>query len=395
MRYFTTMMRTCGVRIAHIFRRANRGVKYRYITRRRKKRDRLTIPGYQHCKNCGAELMGIYCHRCGQYALDINQSAFKYIKQFAENTYQYDGRLWATIRMIFCRPGKLTSEFAAGRINSYVHPLKLYMFMSLIFFSFVLLTLPEIREAENKGNPFADKIALREADKKREDSLKNWTRQDGAYKEHTDSLKRAINSQIIASLSQEPSVEPLVDSNVALPDASRQKKADSMALFKSDTTTVMAENGKKTASTSVEEEDDDEDDLKFFFIKEIRSSIPIVMLFLVPLYGMILRFQYRKQCKQYMNCLVFALHFHTILLICMSVIIVTLSVPYLDWLDVALMWLLFMYLIIASRNFYGVSWFRATIRSIFGLSFYLFICLLVFLSYLVYRFLFLSYDIDI
>ena len=54
-----------------------RDIELKRIRRVRRK----TIPKYTYCKNCGTELKGMYCHRCGQYALDVEQPFWKYIKQ--------------------------------------------------------------------------------------------------------------------------------------------------------------------------------------------------------------------------------------------------------------------------------------------------------------------------
>ena len=89
----------------------------------------------QVCLNCGTPLKGMYCHRCGQYALDIHQPMWKYVRQYFENMYQFDGKIWRTIRLMFARPGFLTNEFNAGKINSYVHPFRLYMCLSVVFFT--------------------------------------------------------------------------------------------------------------------------------------------------------------------------------------------------------------------------------------------------------------------
>lgn len=85
--------------------------------------------------NCGTPLKGMYCHRCGQYALDIYQPMWKYIRQYFENMYQFDGKIWLTLRLLFTRPGYLTNEFNEGKINSYVHPFHLYMCISVVFFT--------------------------------------------------------------------------------------------------------------------------------------------------------------------------------------------------------------------------------------------------------------------
>lgn len=51
-------------------RRVMRLIELKRLRRIRKK----TVPGYTYCKNCGTKLEGMYCHCCGQYALDIYQS---------------------------------------------------------------------------------------------------------------------------------------------------------------------------------------------------------------------------------------------------------------------------------------------------------------------------------
>lgn len=87
---------------------------------------------YSHCRNCGTELHGVYCHNCGQYARDLNQSFGSYVKEYLSNTYNLDGRIFQTIWLLFRKPGFLTREFMQGKINSYVHPLKLNIFLLLV-----------------------------------------------------------------------------------------------------------------------------------------------------------------------------------------------------------------------------------------------------------------------
>ena len=81
----------------------------------------------------------MYCHRCGQYALDVEQPFWKYITQYFENAYSFDNKICITLWMLFRRPGFLSTEFNAGKIVSYVHPMKLLMFISLLFFLFFFI----------------------------------------------------------------------------------------------------------------------------------------------------------------------------------------------------------------------------------------------------------------
>lgn len=122
-----------------------RGVKerreefYRIIEEKRLQRiSRRESPPYSHCKNCGEELKGLYCYKCGQYAHDNNQPFWKYLWQYFENVYQLDSKVPITVWNLFRRPGFLTNEFNAGKIQSYMHPLKLNMFILVIFFTVVI-----------------------------------------------------------------------------------------------------------------------------------------------------------------------------------------------------------------------------------------------------------------
>lgn len=119
--------------------RIRRKIEFFRLKRIRKKK----TPQYSYCKNCGTPLEGMYCYRCGQYALDTEQPFWKYIRQYFENVYQFDTKIWRTLWYLFTRPGFLTTEFNAGKINSYVHPFRLYMCISVVFFAIFFMLMGE------------------------------------------------------------------------------------------------------------------------------------------------------------------------------------------------------------------------------------------------------------
>ncbi|MGN1220403.1 MAG: DUF3667 domain-containing protein, partial [Candidatus Cryptobacteroides sp.] len=91
------------------------------------------------CKNCGTPLQGPYCHNCGQKTTDLKQSFWSFIVEYFSNTFQLDTRLLPTLKEMIIHPGKLTQEFFNGRINSYVHPLKMNMFLLVIVIAVMAL----------------------------------------------------------------------------------------------------------------------------------------------------------------------------------------------------------------------------------------------------------------
>lgn len=132
------------MRITEILNQRRRRIRRNIEAMRLRRIRRNTRPSYTYCMNCGTKLKGMYCHQCGQYALDIHQPMWKYIRQYFENMYQFDGKIWMTLRLMFTRPGFLTNEFNEGKINSYVHPFRLYMFISVVFFTFFFMATERI-----------------------------------------------------------------------------------------------------------------------------------------------------------------------------------------------------------------------------------------------------------
>ena len=105
------------------------------------------------CMNCGTVLHGPYCSNCGQKVTDLNQSFWSFLMEYLANTFQLDTRLLPTLKEMVIHPGRLTQEFFKGKINSYVHPLKMNMFMLVIVIAIVALFMrPSTNIADDQTN---------------------------------------------------------------------------------------------------------------------------------------------------------------------------------------------------------------------------------------------------
>jgi hypothetical protein len=92
------------------------------------------------CLNCGSSLDGPYCSKCGQHDVDYSGSFWHIIEDALEGALHFDGKFFRSARYIFTRPGFLTTEFVAGRRVRYMHPVRLYIFASFLFFAANVLT---------------------------------------------------------------------------------------------------------------------------------------------------------------------------------------------------------------------------------------------------------------
>ena len=86
------------------------------------------------CANCGEELRGEFCSRCGQRERDLHQPIGALLSQLVENVFSVDTRLVRTIRPLLLRPGEITREYLAGRRASYVPPVKAYLLAAFVLF---------------------------------------------------------------------------------------------------------------------------------------------------------------------------------------------------------------------------------------------------------------------
>ena len=79
-------------------------------------------------------LDGAFCSDCGQRDVDPRRPMSRLVAELLEETFDVDGRLIRTLRVLFGTPGELTCQYLAGRRQRYTPPLRLYLVVSLLFF---------------------------------------------------------------------------------------------------------------------------------------------------------------------------------------------------------------------------------------------------------------------
>src|SRR5712671_2687606 len=105
-----------------------------YPKRRFFGRRKTQSPPFTHCEDCGASLSGRFCWQCGQAAIDYRRSFRHVIVDVLDSFLNWDSKFFATIGLLIVKPWRLTNEFLAGRRVRYLHPLRLYLLASILFF---------------------------------------------------------------------------------------------------------------------------------------------------------------------------------------------------------------------------------------------------------------------
>lgn len=346
-----------------------RSIEYRRIRKYRKKER----PGYTHCKNCGTELKGMYCHRCGQYALDPEQPFWKYVLQYFENVYQFDGKVWTTLWMLFRRPGFLTTEFRAGKIASYVHPMRLLMFITVVFFLFFFMFFNGKLDSAlgSEGIAINESLSIKEA------------RNSGIVLDSLDSGNRTVailsDSSRIASHSDLFRILEVYADTSSLDGGDRKDTLLVKVPEKLLQTHIYKETGKWRGHILLEFNETHSSSAmdKFTLFKErIMSALSgyasLTALLLIPLLGLLLQWMYRKSRIPYMGHFVFSLHFASFFFIMLSVYLVAAELWKYGGAPLYIfLFCILVYMTAASHWVYkGNGWIKSIIKSFLVLFLY-------------------------
>jgi len=105
------------------------------------------------CISCGADTFGVFCPNCGQKNDDLRRSLFLLGRDFIEDTFAFDSRMWRTLGLLAVAPGVVPTNYAHGRRSKYTPPVRLFLVVSFLFFLILTLTQTliaaiEVRQAD-------------------------------------------------------------------------------------------------------------------------------------------------------------------------------------------------------------------------------------------------------
>jgi hypothetical protein len=88
------------------------------------------------CLNCGSIVQGHYCQNCGQENIVPHETFWHMVTHFFYDITHFDGSFFVTLKDLLFKPGFLTREYVKGRRKAYLHPVRMYVFTSAVFFLF-------------------------------------------------------------------------------------------------------------------------------------------------------------------------------------------------------------------------------------------------------------------
>lgn len=320
-------------------------------------------PPYTHCEDCGAELHGHYCSNCGQVAVDYRRSFRHVVADVAESFLNWDSKFTKSLGLLLIRPGWLTNQFVAGRRTRYLHPLRLYLLVSIVFFLCLRFAPIQIRPQVATDMSPKDRAEVEEAMKNpaipglvRQEVLKSL-----AERTKTPASKKAG----LARSAEIPSPPP---APVVTDDSSREQldNKSSPSWLKRKVKEKIGPHGSNVQLLS----------------KTLRDNFSTMMLFCIPLFALVLKILYLRQRRFYIEHLVYALHIHSFfyIAILLTVFSAMAASGWVPAMEGPLIWLCVLAILtqifLSIRQVYRQSWLVTTFKFFFGGFIYLFVLIL-------------------
>jgi len=260
------------------------------------------------CLNCGTILEGKFCHNCGQENLQIKESFGHMINHAVSDYFHFDHQFFHTLKPLLFKPGTLTNEYMAGRRTQYLHPVKMYIFISLVFFFFYM--------KDNKNEP----VKFNETDKTEEGIIYS-TKTGKAKGPVADTVKNKNNAE-----------ESLVLFGIDVNDKKTYKDylADQQKLPAGERDNFLERYLKKKSY----DWKSNGKGAKSMFAEAFKHNVPKMMFILLPLFALILKVAFWKNRKFYVEHLIYSFHLHCFLFLFLALTFVLAFILPQSWEDV-------------------------------------------------------------
>jgi uncharacterized protein DUF3667 len=350
-------------------------------------KDQQALP-FTHCENCGAELNGPHCAQCGQAAIDYRRSFRHVIVDVLDSFLNWDSKFFATIGLLIVKPWRLTNEFLAGKRVRYLHPLRLYLLASILFFFAVNYGAKGLRFepgkiAEGKRAEVAAAIAEKRDEIQKELDKENLSAEErGKAQQALDYLTKPSASPSATPEQTATATPAPTESPVASPGQRTYGQINDRPFIAFDdakSTTPF----EKWLEARAKEKMGEHGTKMGLFIATLFSNLPYMMLCCIPLFALVLKVLYVRRHVFYIDHLIYALHIHTffytaIMLIVLATMGLNRSIPgtFAGWI-IALLWITFVVQIFLSiRYVYRQGWFISTLKFFVGGFIYLMVLFL-------------------
>jgi hypothetical protein len=295
----------------------------------------------------------------------------------------WDSKFFATIGLLIVKPWRLTNEFLAGKRVRYLHPLRLYLLASILFFFAINYGAKGLRLEPGKISD-KNRTAIAAAVAEKRDEIEAELNKENLSAEERKRAQEALDyltkpsPAATAAAEQQPSptqLSPTITPTESPPEPGQRTygAVNERPFLVFDADTKSSTPFERWLETRAKEKMGEHGTKMGLFITTLFSNLPYMMLCCIPLFAFVLKVLYIRRHIFYIDHLVYALHIHTFLYTgIMLIVLVTMGLnriapPSLAGGIIVLLWILFVAQIFLSiRRVYQQGWFMSTLKFLVG-----------------------------
>lgn len=321
----------------------------------------------KNCLNCNAEVVGKFCHICGQQNIHPKESFGHLVNHFFEDITHFDGKFFSTIKLLIARPGFLTTQYTLGRRNNFLNPIRLYVFTNALFF-LIFFTFIQKDEAETTEGPATSGEVLQKLNNKiagmQNTLATSADAKDSVFLNHeilqlkkskaylqinstaADSINKSFNNGLIVAIGNKYATKKAYDSlQLQLPESKR----DSWFYKKIQQKILIAKVKYNGNYSKIMDQ----------IFHKFKHGFPQILFLSLPFFGLTLKILYLRQRNIfYSDHLIFSIHLYCGIFILLLAIFAATAIEqtyhlvFFKWLSDFIKIAILFYIYKAMRNFY-------------------------------------------
>jgi hypothetical protein len=281
----------------------------------------------KNCLNCGHTVEDHFCSHCGQENIIVEEDALHMIVHATADYFHFESKFFGTIKPLLVKPGWLTQQYVDGKRVKFIHPIRLYIFVSIVFFLVILSGGHKVKKHEKV------------APETKEETLKK----DSLQKDGLTRLKEGLSTVPVPG-----ALKDSIISDINKNAKARKKDQESEPVyFKLDSVLrgkfeTVEDYDKHQKSLPKSEQDnfienyiakknielkDYPGDIGKKVLEDFLHNLPKMMFLLLPLFALLLKLIYIRKKKYYYEHLIFSFHLHSALFLSILITI------FLSWLS--------------------------------------------------------------
>jgi len=148
-------------------------------------------------------MLGPFCAACGQKNEPEHRSLWQLVKDGVGPAVLLESKLWRTVGTLLFQPGALSEAYAEGKRTRFIRPLRLYFWVSVLFFSALALkplhlVVIQVGPDDTMHMPWAPQVEKRLQEKL--DALKDGPPGEHAGAENATSAKDRLGLEFLRRL---------------------------------------------------------------------------------------------------------------------------------------------------------------------------------------------------